>query len=40
MIKAAEIQGWLDETAAMVENLVAIKRAGRFYYYLFRKRAC
>jgi porphobilinogen synthase len=28
MIKAAAAQGWLDETAAMLESLTAIKRAG------------
>ena len=28
MIKAAAAQGWLDETAAMLEALTAIKRAG------------
>ncbi|WP_251365645.1 hypothetical protein [Coxiella-like endosymbiont of Rhipicephalus sanguineus] len=41
MIKAAVAQGCLDETASMVESLVAIKLGwSRFYYYLFRKRAC
>lgn len=28
MIKVAATQGWMDETAAMLESLVAIKRAG------------
>jgi porphobilinogen synthase len=28
MIKAAAAQGWLDETAVMLESLTAIKRAG------------
>jgi porphobilinogen synthase len=28
MIKAAAAQGWLDETAVMLEALTAIKRAG------------
>jgi porphobilinogen synthase len=28
MIKAAAKAGWLDETRAMLESLVAIKRAG------------
>jgi len=28
MLKAAAAQGWLDETAAMLESLLAIKRAG------------
>jgi porphobilinogen synthase len=28
MIKAAALKGWLDETAAMLESLTAIKRAG------------
>lgn len=28
MIKAAAARGWLDETAAMLESLTAIKRAG------------
>jgi porphobilinogen synthase len=28
MIKAAALQGWLDETAVMMESLTAIKRAG------------
>ena len=28
MIKAAAGNGWLDETAAMLESLTAIKRAG------------
>ncbi len=28
MIKAAAAKGWLDETAAMLESLTAIKRAG------------
>lgn len=28
MIKAAALRGWLDETKAMIESLLAIKRAG------------
>jgi porphobilinogen synthase len=28
MVKAAAAQGWLDERAAALESLVAIKRAG------------
>ncbi|MEN6462732.1 MAG: porphobilinogen synthase [Syntrophomonas sp.] len=28
MLKAAALQGWLDETAVMMESLTAIKRAG------------
>jgi porphobilinogen synthase len=28
MIKAAAQKGWLDETAVMLESLIAIKRAG------------
>jgi porphobilinogen synthase len=28
MIKAAARLGWLDESKAMVESLIAIKRAG------------
>ena len=28
MLKAAALNGWLDETRAMLEALTAIKRAG------------
>ena len=28
MIKAAAMQGWLDEQRIMMETLIAIKRAG------------
>ena len=28
MIKAASANGWLDEKAAMIESLTAIRRAG------------
>jgi porphobilinogen synthase len=28
MIKAAAANGWLDETAVMLESLLSIKRAG------------
>jgi porphobilinogen synthase len=28
MIKAAAMAGWLDESRAMMESLLAIKRAG------------
>jgi porphobilinogen synthase len=28
MVKAAAVNGWLDERAAMLETLTAIKRAG------------
>ncbi len=28
MIKAAAIQGWIDEKKAVMENMVGLKRAG------------
>lgn len=40
MIKAAAACGWLDETAAMFESLLAIKRAGANFILTYFAEAC
>ena len=38
MTKAASQNGWIDEERVVMEQMVSMKRAGRYDYYLFRER--